>query len=445
METISTRNRSFHFQLALVAVLASSSTAITEETGNWPQWRGPSASGASHDGDPPSEWSDSKNIRWKASVPGRGHSTPIIWQNHIFVTSAIPIGPKLDPKPSGRPGAHDNLPVDSKHEFVVMAYSRQQGELLWKKSLREAIPLEGGHYTASLASASPVTDGERVYVHFGTHGLYCLDFNGNLIWSKDLGGMHTKHGHGEGSSPSLHGKVLVINWDHEEQSFLVALDKQTGNELWRKNRDEVTSWSTPLILEQDGLTQVIVCGTNRVRSYDLLNGNIIWECGGLSANIVASPVSSEGILYVGSSYEKRMLMAIRLSGARGDITDTDHVLWTRTRGTPYVPSPLLVNGALFFLAHYQNVLTRLDAATGEDAPGAMRLGPLGDVYASPVSAAERVYITDLDGVTLVISNDPVPRLISVNALNEKVSASAALVGSEMFIRGEKHLFCIAEM
>ncbi len=187
------------------------------------------------------------------------------------------------------------------------------------------------HYTASLASASPVTDGTRLFAHFGTHGLYCLDFEGEVVWSKQLGTMHTKHGHGEGSSPVLHGETLIVNWDHEEQSFLVAIDKTTGNELWRRDRNEVTSWSTPLIFEVDGSAQVIVCGTERVRGYDLASGDVIWQCGGLSANIVATPVASDGVLYVGSSYEKRTLMAIQLSGASGDITESDHILWIRTR------------------------------------------------------------------------------------------------------------------
>ena len=170
---------------------------------------------------------------------------------------------------------------------------------------------------------------------------------------------------------------------------------------------------------------------------------MIWQCGGLSANIVATPVAAGEILYVGSSYEKRALMAIRISGARGDITDTDQVLWRRLRGTPYVPSPLLYGDSLYFLTHYQNVLTRIEAKTGIDDPGAIRLGPLGDIYASPVGAAGHIYVTDLDGVTLVLTDSEIPRSISVNRLGEKVSASAAIAGHEIYLRGDKHLFRIA--
>lgn len=411
---------------------------------HWPQWRGPFGTGVAIDADPPTDWSDNKNVRWKTPLPGRGHSSPIVFGDRIFVTAAIPIGPKLPPRPSGRPGAHDNLPVDSKHRFVVIAINRADGSVVWEKTVHEAVPIEGGHHTASLASASPVTDGVQVFAHFGTHGLYCLDFEGKVVWSKQLGKMHTKHGHGEGSSPALHGDTLLVNWDHEEQSFIVALNKSTGQQLWRRERQEVTSWSSPLIVQNGDSTQVIVCGTDRVRGYDLANGNVIWQCSGMSANIVATPVASDGILYVGSSYEKQALMAIRISGASGDVTDTDHLLWLRTQGTPYVPSPLLYDDSLYFLAHYQNVMTRVEAKTGIDDPGTFRLGPLGNIYASPVGAAGRVYVTDLEGVTLVLTHSGIPRSIAVNRLGEKVSASAAIAGSEIFLRGDKHLFCIAE-
>ncbi|MGB7345525.1 MAG: PQQ-binding-like beta-propeller repeat protein [Pirellulaceae bacterium] len=427
----------------LVSCLATL-PVYSQATDNWPQWRGPLGTGVAVDADPPTDWSETDNIRWKTKIPGRGHSSPIVWDDHVFLTAAIPVGPKLPPKPSGRPGAHDNLPVDSEYCFAVIAVDRKSGDVLWNKTVHQAIPIEGAHNTASLASASPVTDGKRVYAHFGTHGLHCLDFKGKTVWSKQLGAMHTKHGHGEGSSPALFDDTLIINWDHEEQSFLTAIDTATGKELWRRDRDEVTSWSTPLILDVDGRAQVIVCGTERVRGYDLASGELVWQCGGLSANIVATPVAEDGILYAGSSYEKRVIMAIQLSGSKGDITDSTQVHWTRSRGTPYVPSPLIYDGSLYYLTHYQNVMTRIEAKTGTDNPGAMRLGPLGDVYASPVGAAERVYVTDLDGVTLVLSHSDIPRMIAVNQLGEKVSASAAVVGNEIFLRGDVHLFCIAD-
>ncbi|NNE00218.1 MAG: PQQ-like beta-propeller repeat protein [Pirellulaceae bacterium] len=409
----------------------------------WPQWRGPSSTGVAPGANPPVQWSDTENVRWKTALPGRGHSSPIVWGDRIFVTTAVADGDKLTPKMSGRPGEHDNLPIDSAHRYVVIAIDPADGSIVWEKTVHRSVPHEGGHYTASLASASPVTDGQHVYAFFGSHGLYCLDFAGDVVWQKQLGKMHTKHGHGEGASPALHGDTLVVNWDHEEQSFLVALDKKTGAEIWRRERQEVTSWSSPLIVQQDGVTQAIVCGTDRVRGYDLSTGETIWQCGGMSANIVATPVSADGMLYVGSSYEKRALMAINLAGARGDITDSSHVLWSRSRGTPYVPSPLLYDGALYFLMHYQNVMTRVSAKSGIDDPGAIRLGELGNIYASPVGAGGHVYVTDLDGVTQVMTNSAIPRSVAVNPLGEKVSASAAIVADAIYLRGHRHLFCIA--
>jgi outer membrane protein assembly factor BamB len=379
----------------------------------------------------------------KSNCPAADISTPIIWGNRIFLTAAVPFGPKLEPRKSGRPGAHDNLAVSQRHRFVALAIDRQTGKTLWQKMLKEALPVEGAHYTASLASASPVADSEHVLAFFGSHGLFCLDHAGVVVWQKDLGRMHTKHGHGEGASPALHGSTLVVNWDHEDDSFIVAFDKATGKERWRKQREEVTSWATPIVVERAGKAQVIVCGTSRVRGYDLSDGSVLWECGGLSANIVATPVSSDGIVIAGSSYEKRGMLAIRLDGAKGNITDSDQVIWSRRRGTPYVPSPLLYDNALYFHAHYQSVLTRLNAKTGEENPGQFRLPGIGNVYASAVGAAGRVYVTDIEGTTLVFSNEDKLRILARNVLEDRFNASAAIVGNAIFLRGEKFLYCMS--
>jgi outer membrane protein assembly factor BamB len=237
---------------------------------------------------------------------------------------------------------------------------------------------------------------------------------------------------------------LVVNWDHEGESFVVAFDKNTGKQRWKVAREEVTSWATPIVVEHAGKPQVVISGTDRVRGYDLASGKVIWECGGLASNIVASPVAGNGMVFVGSSYEKRVLLAIRLDGARGDITGTNRVAWGRTRGTPYVPSPLLYDESLYFLTHYQGILTGVQAKTGEDAPGAFRLAGVRNIYASPVGAADRVYVTDLEGMTVVISHSDTPQLLALNRLNDSFAASAAIVGKELFLRGEKHLYCIAE-
>lgn len=429
------------------ALFAAGEVAIAhaaDEPRDWPQWRGPLGTGFAPSADPPVEWSETKNVRWKLALPGKGHSTPIVWRDRLFLTTAIPYGEALPPRNSTAPGTHDGVPVTHRHEFVVLAVSRREGKILWQKTVHKKLPHEGGHYTGSLASNSAVTDGEHVYAFFGTHGLYCLDLDGTVKWQKQFGEMQTKHGHGESASPALHGDTLFVNWDQDGPCFVAAFDKRTGRQLWKQDRDEETSWSSPIVVENDGHPLLIVAGTNRVRAYEPATGKVIWECGGLSSNIVATPVAAQGMLFTGSSYEKQALLAIRLDRAKGDITGSGRIAWSRSRGTPYVPSPLLYGDALYFLTHYQGILSRVDAQTGVDRPGQIRLGGIGNVYASPVAGGGRVYVTDLDGNTIVVRHDDKPQILALNALDDVFAASAAIVDRELFLRGRKHLYCIAE-
>ncbi len=413
---------------------------------NWPQWRGPDATGTAHKANPPIEWSETKNVKWKIPIPGKGHSTPVVWQDHVFVTTAIDAGEPKEYERLNADGWHNNLLKVAPQKFVLLAIHKQTGNLLWQKTLNELMPHEGGHETASLASHSPVTDGEHIIASFGSHGIYCLDFDGKLIWKKDLGNMHTKHAHGEGSSPVLYKETLVINWDHQDQSFIIALNKNTGKQLWKVNRNEPTSWATPIIIEHNNTPQVIVSGTERIRSYNLKTGNVIWACGGLSNNVVASPVYKDGILIAGSSYVKRMMLAIKLDGAKGDITNSEHVLWRRHQRTPYVPSPLFYKDSLYVLRHYQPILSRIDPKTGIDQNGPFRLPGLYNIYASPVAANDKIYITDQEGNTLVIEHNKNSELktLALNQLEDRFNASAAISKNQLFLRGEQYLYCISE-
>ncbi len=436
------------FALLLISLAASLGchTALRAADGEryWPQWRGPLSSGAAPDADPPVEWSESKNIRWKLELPGRGHSTPVIWKDRIFVTSAVPFGDRVESEPEYVPGAHHNLPVTHRQKYMVLAVARRDGEIIWQRTLSEGLPRQQGHYTGSLASHSPVTDGEHLIAFFGSAGLYGLDLDGNLLWEKDFGDMRILHAHGEGASPALYGNTLIVNWDHEGQSFVAAFDKRTGKQIWRVARDEVTSWASPIVVEHAGKAHVVVSGTGRVRGYDLLTGRVIWECGGLSRNVVASPVAADGMVYAASSYDTRAMLAIRLEGAEGDITGSSQVVWSRRQRTPYVPSPLLYGDSLYFLRHYQGILSRLHAETGEERHGPFRLRGIGNVYASPVGAAGRIYITDREGATLVMSHSDSPRILALTRLNDSFSASAAVVGRELYLRGQKHLYSIGQ-
>ena len=300
-------------------------------------------------------------------------------------------------------------------------------------TIPEASPPTPPRPTASTSSPSSGLTGSTRWIA-----------RGHIVWQHELGRMSSKHGHGEGSSPVLHKETIAVNWDHEAQSFVVAFDKTTGEERWRKERDELTSWASPIVVEHDGKDQLIVSGTQRIRAYDLSNGDVIWEAGGLSANVVASPVSAKGIVIAGSSYEKQAMFAIKLDGAKGDITDSENILWSRKRSTPYVPSPLLYGDVVYFLRHYQNVLSRVNIESGEEAGGPFRLGNLRNIYASPVGAADRVYVTSREGLTIVISHDAEPDLLAINQLEDTFSASAAIVDKELYLRGAKFLYRIED-
>ena len=424
--------------------LDSTGTNKRNASRNWPQWRGPFGTGVAPHANPPVEWSEQKNVRWKLELPGKGHSTPVIWDDRLFLTTTVEFGDAQSPSSGQRPGAHDNVVAVNRQRFVVLAINRRNGQIIWRKTVRKAIPHEGGHRTGSYASASPVTDGERVYAFFGSQGLYCLDWGGEVLWEKDFGDMHTKHGHGEGSSPTLHGNTLIVNWDHEGPSFVVALDARTGIQRWKRERDEVSSWSTPLIVEHANKSQVIISATKRIRSYDLISGNVIWECGGLSHNVVASPVFGDGMVYAGSSYEKRIMFGIRLEGATGNITGSNQVVWHLNRHTPYVPSLLLYDDRLYFLKHYQGALSCINAKTGDIHYGPFRLPEIYNVYASPVAAAGKVYITSQEGVTVVLKHGSRPDILRINELSDNFSASPALVDGDIFLRGHHYLYCITE-
>jgi outer membrane protein assembly factor BamB len=411
----------------------------------WMQWRGPLANGVAPRANPPVSWNETNHIRWKASMPGKAHSSPIVSGDSVYVLSALPVGEAQKPVYDDAPGVHDSVPVTQRHQFLAVALSRRDGRILWSKVLREEWPHEGGHQTGSLASNSPVTDGERLYAFFGSRGLYCLDLNGEVKWQKDLGRMHTLHAHGEGSSPVLHGDTLIVCWDQEGDSFLYAFDKHTGKILWKVPRDEKTSWSTPLVVENEGKSQVIVSATKRVRGYDLASGKQLWECAGLTENVVSSPVFYNGLVIAGNSYYSQAMLAIRLAGAKGDITSTDHVAWQLNRLTPYVSSPLMYDDTLYVLRHNQNVLSRLDPMTGKPKGEPLRLEGIHDfIFSSPVGAAGRIYVTGRDGTTVVLRHDRENALLAVNHLDDSFSASAAVADREFYLRGERFLYCIAE-
>ena len=408
----------------------------------WGQWRGPDATGVSRTADPPIEWSETKNIRWKVEIPGRGTGSPVVWDDRIFVLTAVPVG--IDPEAAHEP--RGGLRQRGVHRFVVMALNRSDGSIIWERTVREEEPHEATHAgNGTWASGSAVTDGEHVFAYFESRGIYALDLDGNLLWEKDLGDKAMRNQFGEGSTPALHDDRLVVVWDHiGGQSFVVVLDKLTGAEIWRVDRDEIDTWATPLVVEHEGSVQVIVAGMDRLRSYDLEDGAIVWESEGLTMNPIPSPVSAEGMVIATSGFRGSDLKAIRLAGARGDITGTDAIAWTLGRDTPYVPSPLLYDGILYILKSNSGILSTFDAATGEPHYQRQRLEGVPNVFASPVGAGGRVYLAGREGTTLVIRNARMYEVLATNTLDDGFDASPALVEDEIYLRGYRYLYSIAE-
>jgi outer membrane protein assembly factor BamB len=488
------------------------------------------------------QWSESKNIKWKVPIPGEGNGTPIVWENKVFVVSAIATGKKAEgaaagaaaksesPREStsssggildrfdvdkdgkisraeipegtlrdvfdrmvdrykldaaktytreelekatgmassapqgsqnpGRPGGNRrpgaggpggagggggmrSVNPTEPLQFVLLCLDRATGKTLWQQVAREELPHEGHHPDGSFAASSPVTDGKHVFAFFGSRGLYCYDMDGKAVWSQDFGDMRTANRFGEGSSPALAGNAVIIKWDHEGESFIVSVHKETGKVLWKTPRDERTSWSTPLVVEHGGKAQVITSATRKVRSYDAETGEVIWECSGLGPNAIPTPVAGAGMVFAMSGFRSFALLAIRLD-ATGDVSETDAVAWRLNRGTPYVPSPLLYGDRLYFFSGNQSVLTCVDAKSGEALMEARRLDGLGGVYASPVGAGGRVYLVGRDGVTLVIAQTNELEVLGKNQLDERFDASPAIAGNQLFLRGRQHLYCIAE-
>jgi outer membrane protein assembly factor BamB len=331
------------------------------------------------------------------------------------------------------------------HKFDVLAFDRKTGKLLWQKTAKVGVPHEGYHRAyGSFASNSPVTDGKYVYASFGSRGIYAYDFNGKLIWEKDLGvQMKMRLGFGEGTAPLLFGDRLVHIFDHEDGSFIVALDKRTGKELWRVPREERSSWSTPYAMEHAGRKQVVVSGTTRVRSYDAENGKVIWEAGGLGANVIPVPVSQDGVVYVMSGYRDPRLMAIKL-GKEGDLTGTDSILWSQTRGLAYTASPVLYENKLYVVTD-NGLITAFNATTGEPHYAQVRLPKSYNLKASPVGANGKLYVATEDGDVVVVKMGEKFEVIATNTLEDQVFIATPVVAAgELYLRAQNHLFAISQ-
>lgn len=436
--------------LALVASLAWPAFAgdfDENRRSNWHQWRGPQANGFAPAADPPTTWDQNTNVKWKVAVPGQGESTPIVWGDRIFLTTAIETERQEEKPPDETAEAPGGNPFKIErptryYQFVVQCYNRENGRLLWQQIATEQVPHEGHHKDHGYASPSPVTDGQFVYTSFGSRGIYCWDMEGKQRWSRDLGDLHMYRFFGEGSSPALDGETLIVNWDHEGESFLYALDARTGQTTWQVAREGGSNWSTPLVVEFNGKKQVVVNANTKARGYDFVTGRVLWECGGQTRAIIPCPVVHEGLVYLMSGYPASALVAVPLDST-GDITGSEKIAWSRNEDTPYCPSALLSGGKLYFNKSNSAILTCLDARTGQPIIEKQRLPDLKNIYASPVGAAGRIYITSRDGTTLVLADGPEIKVLATNKLDESIDASPALVGKEIILRSKAHLYCIS--
>jgi outer membrane protein assembly factor BamB len=468
---------------------------------NWTQFRGPNANNLAKESQLPAEWGKDKNIQWRMEIPGVAWSSPVIWGDKVFVTTAVtdkqtkpkpgfgfgggmpggfprggrggppfpppggeggdrPFPPRGDGERGGPPpggfgrGGFGPMgggkPPDQVYQWQVLCLDRASGKLLWKQTAVEKKPTIAKQPSNSYASETPITDGERVYAYFAMTGLFCYDMSGTLVWKRDLGSYPTAMGFGTGSSPTLEGDRLFVQCDNEKASFLVALDKKTGKDLWRVDREEKTSWSTPFIWRNKERTELVACGGTSVRSYDPATGKQLWELGGFRGQFQASPVADSETLYVGcgNPFGPRPLYAIR-AGASGDLTlksaETSNagVVWSRTQGGPALSSPLLYQGYLYILEQNGGFLSCYEAKTGKQVYKE-RIPQAKGFTSSPWAYDGKIFCLDEDGQTSVIQAGSAFKVLGRNKLDEMFWSSPAMADGTLLLRGVDHLYCIKQ-
>jgi outer membrane protein assembly factor BamB len=435
----------------ILSLLAGACALAADAPDAWPRWRGPEFDGVAR-GDAPLTWSDQDHIAWKVQVPGRGHSSPVIWGDRLFLTTAVPDGSapaaapanSASPAPGGRKGGYGGGGApQSGQRLMVMAFDRHSGKLLWEKTAIAITPHEGFHQRyGSFASPSVMVDSKHVIAFFGSRGVYCYTHDGQPVWQKDFGiKLKMLMAFGEGSSPALDGDKLVLLFDHEGDSFVVALDKNTGRELWRTPRPPGSSWSSPMVITVGGKKQVLVAATKFVAGYDLETGKLIWQAKGLGRNVIPMPVVVDGVAIVMSGYEAPNLMAIRL-GREGDLTGTDAILWQNQRGNSYTPSPVLHAGKLYVLTD-NGTISCFDAKTGKPFYAQMRLPKTYSFKASPVAANGKLYLSTEDGDVVVLRMGEKFEVLATNTLADQMFvATPAIMDGAIYLRGQNTLFCI---
>jgi outer membrane protein assembly factor BamB len=422
--------------------------ATSSKAGDWPQFRGPNGSAVSAEKALPIEWSAEKNVVWKVKVPGYGWSSPVVWGDKLFVTTAV-ADRQSRPVDSTQWRDGSGQILNTVYRWEIYCLNATDGKMLWKRTAVERRPAIPMNTCNTYASETPVADGERVYISFGMHGLFCYDFAGNLLWKKDLGTFRMENNHGTGASPAFDGQRLYVQCDNDEKSFLAALDAKTGEQRWRVDRTEVSGWSTPLIWKNKARTEVVCLGRKRVQAYDPATGKALWELGGMNGQAMASPTASDDLLFAGTGGQfggGRPLFAVK-AGAAGDATlppgaaSSANVAWSLPKAGPLVATPLLFAGNLYVLELALGMVNCYDAQSGKQLYRE-RLPQARGFFASPWPHAGKVFCLDEDGRTFVLQAGAEFKLLGRNDIGETCWASPALSGDAVLLRGIEHLYCI---
>ena len=437
--------------LACTLAVSGSFGQAADGAGNWPQFRGADGTGVvTGETNLPDKWSATDNVAWKTDVAGRGWSSPIVWGSRVFLTTVVNQGQSEEPKKGLYFGGNRPEPPKSQHLWQVMCLDLQDGEILWEKTVHQGPPQTSIHIKNSFGSETPVTDGEQLYVVFGGVGIFCLDFDGELLWTHPLEPHKTRYGWGTAASPVLHDGRLYLVDDNDEQSSLMAIDITTGDEIWKVARDEKSNWATPYIWQNNSRTQIVTAGTGKVRSYDL-DGNELWSLKGMSSITIAKPYQYGNLLIVSSGYvgdKSRPLYAIRKI-AHGDIslaageTSNESIAWSHPQAAPYNPTTIAYNGILYVL-HDRGFVVAYDATTGKEIYGKQRL-PNGRAFtSSPWAYDGKLFFLNEDGKTFVVKAGNEFELLHENVLAEDDMgmATPAITDDRLIIRTAARLYCI---
>jgi outer membrane protein assembly factor BamB len=434
---------------ALAAFFCSPSIPASGAGVNWPQWRGYEGSGVSSESDLPTEWSPTKNVSWRTPIPGTGHSSPIVWGKKIFLTTAIE-GARVPRAIAGHPRegkksiSSESVGADHVYMLSVLCLDSETGKILWDRTAYKGTVYDGRHLKNTYASSTPVTDGSWLYAFFESEGLYCYDFNGKLMWKASLGGIG-KDGLGPGTSPVLYKNLVILQCDQDsgENSFLAALDKTTGQEVWRVVRKAPRSWATPQLSRTAQRTELVVSATDQVIAYDPATGSELWRCKGVRNMAIPTPVTGHNMVFLSSAEgDGSYTMAIRLGGS-GDLTETPNVVWQYNKGAPKVPSPILCDDYLYLMTN-KGIVTCLNAKTGEVIYQGGRVPVPATFIASLVAFNQNILLTSEDGETFMLKMGPTFEILRTNSIGEPVYASPAISNGKIFIRGERSLYCISE-